>query len=543
MGPSMPDEDAPLFVAAAASPRQDRWLRLALFALWLAAMAWIASDHVFWRDEIRAFTLALQGDTYADMLRGVQGEGHPALWYILLRVAHDIAPFREVLPIVAALIAVGAMALLVWRAPFPPLVIALILFGQWALIEYAVTARNYGISMLLLFALAAAYRRFRDRGPVLGILLALLCNTNVPAVLLAGAFMLFWLVELIGEHGTKLRAYRVFAMNAGIMLVGVIACVVTVYPPANDAAVAPPPESLLAVIGGLLAPGTAFADLAPLALGYSGISRAVLSLIIFGSLIGLIRAPGAFLSALAVLLSFELFFVLIYPGGYRHQALLIVYLVAMYWLTALGRGGRWPARLRVRETRLLGGAVTVGGWCFVALLALQTPNSAGLASLHAAGVPESRVIDLVTMLDRERLNDAILIGEPSVLLEPVPYYRANPIYLIREQRFGHVVRFSRLARNDFTLDGLLSEAQALRARWRRPVVIVLQHELDPAAPPILDERTYGQTFAVDSGQIRRFLAATRLLARFAPASSDESYNVYLLPGPTPAGPADPPPPS
>lgn len=500
-------------------------------------MVWIASDHVFWRDEIRAFTLALQGDTMAAMVRGVQGEGHPALWYVLLRLAHDFVPVREVLPVVAGLIAVAAMALLVWRAPFPPLVIALILFGQAGLIEYAVTARNYGISMLLLFALAAAYPRFRDRGPVLGILLALLCNTNVPSVLLAGAFLLFWLIELIGEHGARLRAYRVFALNAALALIGVLACVVTVYPPANDAAVAAPPESLLTVLGALFAPGSAFPDLAPLLFASPDLWRTILSLIIVGSLIGLIRAPGAFLSALAVILSFELFFVLIYPGGYRHQALLLIYLVAMYWLVALGRGGRWPERLRVRQTPLLRAAIAAGGWCFVALLALQIPNSVSLASMHAAGVPESRIIDLVALLERERLTDAILVAEPAVLLEPLPYYTSNPIYLMRERRFGQVVRFTRLARNDFSPDDVLAAARALRERYRRPVVIVMQHRLDPAAPPLLDQRTYGQTFAIDPGQVRRFLAATRLLARFPPASSDENYDVYVLADPPAISPA------
>lgn len=520
-----------MFIAAPESPRRDRWLRLALFGLWLAAMVWIASDHVFWRDEIRAFTLALQGDSLVEMLRGVQGEGHPALWYILLRLAHDIAPVREVLPVMAALIAVGAMGLLVWRAPFPPLVLALILFGHAGLIEYAVIARNYGISMLLLFALAAAYPRHRDRGPVLGLLLALLCNTNVPAVLLAGAFMLFWLIELIGEHGAELRRYRTFALNAAIMLVGVVLCVVTVYPPANDAAVTTPPSDLAELLAPLLLPSLSFPDLAPLLLGTGDGARAILSLLIVGSLIGLIRAPGAFLSSLAVLLSFKLFFLLIYPGGYRHQALLLVYLVTMYWLVANGRGGRWPERLAIRPGGPLRFVPPAGSWCFVALLALQLPNSWSLASMHAAGVPESRVIDLAALLERERLNDAILVGEPAVLLEPLPYYAANPLYLMREQRFGQVVRFTRLARNHFSLDDVLAEAEALRARHRRPVVIVLQHELNPAAPPLLDQRTYGQTFAMDAEQVRRFLAATRLLARFPPASSDENYDVYLLPRP------------
>ena len=34
-----------------------------------------------------------------EMLRNVHGEGHPALWYLILRGGHDLLPYREVLPI------------------------------------------------------------------------------------------------------------------------------------------------------------------------------------------------------------------------------------------------------------------------------------------------------------------------------------------------------------------------------------------------------------------------------------------------------------
>src|SRR5688500_1229186 len=115
--------------SAAPAPRWERPVRAALFIAWALAAAFLASRHVFWRDEVRALSIALSGDTFAEMLGNLQGESHPAGWYLLLRAAHSLVPVREVLPGVAGLIGVAAMALLAFRSPFRPLVVGLMLFG------------------------------------------------------------------------------------------------------------------------------------------------------------------------------------------------------------------------------------------------------------------------------------------------------------------------------------------------------------------------------------------------------------------------------
>jgi hypothetical protein len=104
--------------------------RLALFAAWLVVVLWLASHHVVWRDEVRALSFAIAGDSWADMLRGLHGEGHPALWYILLRAAHDFAGVSQVLPAVSLAVAALTAALLVFLSPFPLPLIALILAGH-----------------------------------------------------------------------------------------------------------------------------------------------------------------------------------------------------------------------------------------------------------------------------------------------------------------------------------------------------------------------------------------------------------------------------
>ncbi|WP_246798350.1 hypothetical protein [Rhizobium leguminosarum] len=52
-------------------------------------------------------------------------------------------------------------------------------------------ARNYGISALLHFVIAANYQARRTRGYLIGGLFFLLANTDVIAAIMTGAFILF----------------------------------------------------------------------------------------------------------------------------------------------------------------------------------------------------------------------------------------------------------------------------------------------------------------------------------------------------------------
>ena len=167
---------------------------------------------------------------------------------------------------------------------------------------------------------------------------------------------------------------------------------------------------------------------------------------------------------------------------------------------------------------------------FALLLALQLAVSLRYLSAASNGIPYSRAGDLAQLLEREQLQDAVLIADPDVLLEPLHYHVDNPIWLHREQRFGKVVRFTANARIDVRLDDILGEARRLAAQTRRPAVIVLRHGIDPDAPPSSSPEPYVGRFITDADQVRRFLAATRRLASFGPAMTDETYEVYLLTG-------------
>jgi hypothetical protein len=520
-----------------AEAAEARSLKLGFFAVWLCLVVLLVAQHAFWRDEVRALSLALSGSNVIAMFRAIQGEGHPAVWYVLLRATHAVTGSALTLPIVSVSVAAAAMLLLVLLAPFAWWFVALLLFGNFALFEYSVVARNYGISALLLFLLAEFYPRHRTRGALLGCLLFGLENTNVHCVVLAGAFLLFWLTDLLMEQGLRWTpALRGFCVNALIVAIGAAVCFVTVYPPVNDgAAIDLHAVTLRSLAAAVVLPGGNFGelllDLPRRALALAPMlypaTLVATSALLFGAVIGLIRLPGASLAALAGLTAFSLFFVVVYPGSYRHEGLWLFFVIALYWIM-LARADT-PAPF-ARGARFLAPLSSIGTVCLVTLIVLQIPRGVYAASsLAVHSKPLSRSRELATFITSQpALHQATLLADPDFMLEAMPYYVPNRLYFLHEQRFGSVVKFTMHARLSVSLADMLAAAQKIQAETQQPVLMLLTHPIDPAAPAQSYTDGYHWDFSATPQDVRAFLQAAHKVAGFAPAVTDESYEVYQL---------------
>ena len=143
-------------------------------------------------------------------------------------------------------------------------------------------------------------------------------------------------------------------------------------------------------------------------------------------------------------------------------------------------------------------------------------------------VPESRSQDLGLLIQKiPQLKDAAVIADPDYLVEALPYYLQNKTYLMREQKFGSIVRFTTKAKLILTLDDVLTNANRIKDKLHKPVIVLLSHKLNTSTSQIIKEG-YNWTLTTTPSQVRSFLKSMRLLASFPQTVSDESYYVYLL---------------
>lgn len=140
--------------------------------------------HEMWRDEMRALSIAIQAPSYFDIPSCLKNEGHPVLWYVLLKLSYDIFHTTSVLPVLSILFATGIVFILFFRSPLPLLFSAIIAFGAWCLYDYGINCRNYGIGAFLMLLFADVRLRRPGSYILQALILVFACQANVYSAVL-----------------------------------------------------------------------------------------------------------------------------------------------------------------------------------------------------------------------------------------------------------------------------------------------------------------------------------------------------------------------
>jgi len=492
-----------------------------LLAAWLTIVIFTASRHEYWRDEIRPWSLAGAAHSPLDLFHRIRYEGHPILWYLILYLARSMVDTPLALPITSIAIAGAAVAIFMLRSPFPLWMKAIFLFSALPLYEYSVMARDYGISMLLLFLVASLYHNRSKRWLSLSIALALLANTNIHATILTCLLMVVWAWD-------ELRARKVasdqmlgrrFLAAVGIVSLGVALSVLVVSPPRDTILTGfysrTASDFTAALRGAVLEPSAGFAALFPPFVPWV-IGHVVLYLAVFG----LLRRPALSLAAAAGLVAMGVLFRAAYGGSYRHTGVFLSFLVCLYWMACDA-----PDRGTLHK---------LGMWLF-------DVGRAALVFLVLASVYKDPIVlvDIRSEMSSSKalgaflraspaFHDAILVPEPDYFIEALPYYAPNPIYLPREHRFGTMSTWSSAADVDLSLEQVVSAAQGLKTQYGRPVLVVFGHPalVTDAAGDI--RYLYNKHFTWTTGEREVARRSLTPVAQFVAAVGDENYWVYAV---------------
>jgi len=211
------------------------------YALFLAAGI---ARHELWRDEAQSWLIVRDAGSWRNLFHLLGYEGHPAVWYLLLRPLTYITHSPTAMQVLHGVIATTAAFVFVRFSPFTRAQKVLWCFGYYSLFEYGIISRNYSLGVLLLWTLCALWPRRRWAVIAMAIVLALLVNTNVFAALIAGGFAVVWLGDTwwrrsrdstaADASSTRLR----WAFALSILSAASAFCLWTVYP-AEDSLIRP----------------------------------------------------------------------------------------------------------------------------------------------------------------------------------------------------------------------------------------------------------------------------------------------------------------
>lgn len=145
--------------------RVDRFLDrkpvwIAFVGLVLTVQAALVLTHQPWLDEWQALQISLQSPDLPALLENLRYEGHPPVWYLLLRSAAHFTRPEWVLAAVQLPVALAIQSLVLFRLPFSRLERLLVASNPYLLIDYGAISRSLGLGVLLAIV-AVLYRERR----------------------------------------------------------------------------------------------------------------------------------------------------------------------------------------------------------------------------------------------------------------------------------------------------------------------------------------------------------------------------------------------
>ena len=498
-------------------------ITIGILALWLAIVIFTETRHEFWRDEIRALTLARQAGSPFELFKLIRYEGHPILWYLFLFIGKSLFNAAVILPIISILIGFSAVTIFIFYAPFPFWFRFLFIFNAFPLYEYSVMARNYGISMLLLFISALLYNKKQNHPYLLALVLALLANTNVHAIIFSGLIVFIWVWDqFLYQRQQSFKFHlRTIIIPVLIVFAGIALCILVILPPPDSILVQTDKvfsirEIIRSIFFAVFRPDTTFDKIMP-----EGFPSFGIAILFFVSVLGLIKKPNLMLAGLASYSAMGITFLLAYSGKYRHQGLFLIFLIFLYWLFNKNHE-KFPGR-KLFDYFYKAGLIAVTILILGNIFLLKNSVWADINIAASASKQFGNFLN-----QSEIYHDAIVVPEPDYMMESLPYYADNQIYFPREHRFGTVTSWSSEADTYLSLGELLSTAQELKTSYNRPVLITIGHwDIDFNKPGEL-HYSYNKIFAWNEKEVAEFKKSTELLTEFSPAFTGEKYRVYLL---------------
>lgn len=503
-----------------------------LLSAYSTAISYLALFHEPWRDEVRAWSIARQWNTPLEIFSLLNNEGHPFLWYLVIKVCAWCVGVKASLIIASLLVSILAAFVFLRFAPFPTAVKALWLAGYYPLYEYSVVCRNYGLGMLLFFVACSLLQNNRQQPLVFAAVLALLAQSSFYGILLAICMCLAWITNLALESRRACSSRKKIngspnsrtgtILGLTLVCAGIVAAIYQVVPDDNSVVVSTPSLSLSSLLpafaSSLTDHGQVFhnAFWMPVPL--------LIPLLFVLVYLFVLRSFTASVFLFSFLMAMEMSHRLVFEAlALRHQGFLLLGLVGAVWIDrqvpheALGRC-RFKNRL-VQYSSGLGTSLLSILCCLQILHCYKTVSD----DLHRSYTSMADFANFIE--DHPELQQLTVTAEPDYLSDTCAYYLSNPVYLARQDTYGKYVSFTKEALLNLTLDHLLDEVSSVVNTPQTQSLLLLPANIGDKGQI---DMFYGKSFSWNQKSLDRLHHLGTSLGIYEGSITGEDFEVFLL---------------
>ena len=206
-------------------------------ALFVVLLICVSLFHEPWFDEFQAWGIS-KDSIYNILFVIPHNEGHPPLLYLILKCFSSFNMPAEIgLKTVNITFITLAMALLIFKSPFPRKYRVVLPFTYFFFYQYGVISRPYSIFCFVLFITACLFKS-KDEHPLKYVLsLCFLCLTSAYGIVTAAGLAIGWVYQIIKEKGIKAFFTQLFfdkrTQSLFILLALGLLLVCEIYPNSN----------------------------------------------------------------------------------------------------------------------------------------------------------------------------------------------------------------------------------------------------------------------------------------------------------------------
>jgi hypothetical protein len=255
----------------------------------------------------------------------------------------------------------------------------------------------------------------------------------------------------------------------------------------------------------------------------AGVAARIIVDLCLGWLVWSLRGSWRALLALALsVLGFEILFRNVYTGGLRHEGIVLFLIFSICWMT-------------VNRTEGAAGLSRRVAFGLLPLFAIQSAALPVMFSRYIKYQESNSKLYAEFIRANPAYRNAILVAEPDYMMESMPYYVTNRVYMARQGEFHYRVYFDKGAKraNSLSLDRLVAISDSVACANRAPVLLAIQYrEFDYLRQGVAHPLYAGTVFTWDSlswGALhKRQPDGRHPVAAFPFATTDEIYRIYLL---------------